>query len=130
VWIAPRRGDIAGVLVETNGLPMSGTSYIGATLPVAVPPSREAVASSAPSPAVGAPKPAVPAATPAPTTITPLPPSFPVTLQFDQQTQRVLIEAKDSTGLVVFQVPFKSAGASPGAAPSSQPRGQTINSKA
>jgi len=106
---------------------MTGASYIGATPPVAVPPSREATpASSTPSAPDVAPKPAVPAAAPAPT-IAP-PPSFPVSVQFDQDTQRFFIEAKDSTGLVVFQVPFKSAGATPGG--SSETRGQRVNSKA
>jgi hypothetical protein len=111
------------------GLPMTGASYIGATPPVSVPPSREAApASSAPSAPDVAPKPAVPAAAPAPT-IAP-PPSFPVSVQFDQDTQRFFIEAKDSTGLVVFQVPFKSAGAAPGGSSSSETRGQRVNSKA
>ncbi|HXA70607.1 MAG TPA: hypothetical protein VNW24_09170 [Stellaceae bacterium] len=102
---------------------MTGASYIGATPPVAVPPSREAApASPPPSAPDAAPKPAAPAQTTAP------PPSFPVSVQFDQDTQRFFIEAKDSTGLVVFQVPFKSAGATPGG--SSETRGQRVNSKA
>jgi hypothetical protein len=108
---------------------MTGASYIGATPPVAVPQSREAApTSSAPPAPDAAPKPAVPIAAPAPT-IAP-PPSFPVSVQFDQDTQRFFIEAKDSTGLVVFQVPFKSAGATPGGSSSSETRGQRVNSKA
>ena len=122
-------GCIAGVLVEMNGLPMSGAPYIGATPSVAAPPSHEAAPSSAASlPVGGAPKPSVPAPAPAPSTT--LPPSFPVSVQFDQQTQRFFIEAKDASGLVVFQLPFKSAGTSPSGAASSETRGQRVNSKA
>ena len=108
---------------------MTGASYIGATPPVAVPTGREAApTSTSPSAPDVAPKPAVPAAAPA-QTIAP-PPSFPVSVQFDQATQRFFIEAKDSTGLVVFQVPFKSAGATAGGSSSSETRGQRLNSKA
>jgi len=110
------RGDIANVLVEMNGLPMAGEAYIVATPPVAAPPSRDA-APPRPEPAP------TPAASSAPT---PPPSSFPVSLQFDQETHRFFIEARDVSGLVVYQVPFKSAApASAGAA-----RGQRLNSKA
>lgn len=110
---------------------MTGESYIGATPSVAAPlPTREvAPASSAPSRPEVAPVPAAPAAAPA-ATITPPPPSFPVTLQVDQQTERVFIEAKDSSGLVVFQLPFKSASASSGGASSAVTRGSRVNSQA
>ena len=110
---------------------MTGESYIGATPAVAAPlPTREvAPAPPAPSRPVVAPVPAAPAPTPAPT-ITPPPPSFPVTLQVDQQTERVIIEAKDASGLVVFQLPFKSAGASSSGASSGETRGSRVNSKA
>jgi hypothetical protein len=52
-----------------------------------------------------------------------------VTLRFDQETHRFFIEARDSAGLVVFQVPFKSAVPASSGAPSTT-RGQRINSKA
>ena len=113
------RGDIANVLVEMNGLPMAGEAYIVATPPVAAPPSRDA----APPRPEAAPTPAAPAASSAPTLP---PPSFPVSLQFDQETHRFFIEARDVSGLVVYQVPFKSVvPASAGTA-----RGQRLNSKA
>jgi hypothetical protein len=106
-----------------NGLPMTGESYIGATRPVAAPPSREtAPASPAPSHAEAGPKPAAPVVQPA-ATAAPLPPSFPISLRFDPETQRLIIEAKDSSGLIVFQLPFKSASPP-------QTRGQRLNSKA
>jgi hypothetical protein len=109
-----------------KGLPMTGESYIGAPPPLAARPSREtAPAPSAPARPDVAPKPATPAAT-----ITPPPPSFPVTLQFDQQTQRFFIEAKDTSGLVVFQLPFKSAVPSPGGVSSPDTRGQRVDSTA
>jgi hypothetical protein len=130
VSVVPRRGNIAGVLVEMNGLPMTGESYIAATPAIAALPSREtAPAPSAPARPEVAPKPALPAVPPA-ATLTPPAPSFPVSLRFDQQTQRFFIEAKDTSGLVVFQLPFKSAVASPGGASSAQTRGQRVNSKA
>ena len=110
---------------------MTGESYIAATPPVAAPlPSRETVpASPAPSSPEVAPVRAAPVAA-APATITPPPASFPVSLQVDQQTEQVFIEAKDSSGLVVFQLPFKSAGASSGGTSSAETRGSRVNSKA
>jgi hypothetical protein len=116
------------VLAEMIGLPMTGEAYIAAAPPVSAPtPSRDV----APVPAVrprsdGEQRPGA-ATTASASTM----PSFPVTLQFDQETHRFLIEARDSSGLVVFQVPFKSAVASSsGASSSSEPRGQRVDSKA
>jgi hypothetical protein len=107
---------------------MAGEVYIAATPPVSAPPSRDVVPAAAPR-ADTEPKPVAPAA-PAAAATTP-PPSFPVSLQFDQETHRFFIEARDSSGLVVFQVPFKAAvGASAGTSSSSDTRGQRVNSKA
>jgi hypothetical protein len=108
---------------------MTGEAYIAATPPVSAPPSREVVpAAAAASRADPEPKPVAPATPSASTT---LPPSFPVSLQFDQETHRFFIEARDSSGLVVFQVPFKAAvAASAGTSSSSGARGQRVNSKA
>ena len=75
----------------------------------------------------GEPRPTAPATTSASTS----PPAFPVSLQFDRETHRFLIEARDWSGLVVFQLPFKPAVAvSSGASSSSETRGQRVNSKA
>jgi len=112
------------VLVELTGLPMTSEAYIAAVPPVSAPtPSRDVAPVPAARPRSDAePRPAVPAATSA---------SFPVTLEFDQETHRFFIEARDLSGLVVFQVPFKSAVASSaGALQSSETRGQRVDSKA
>ncbi|GEM_PF-2818206 len=94
---------------------------------VASPPSRNSMPAGTPGGSTGEPKtpPAGVGTAPAPT----LPPLFPVTLRFDQETHRFFIEARDSAGLVVFQVPFKSAVPASSGAPSTT-RGQRINSKA
>lgn len=109
---------------------MTGETHIVATAPVAAPPARELVpkATAPPTPASADSKPAVPAAaTHAQTTP---PPSFPVSLQFDQAAHRFFIEARDSSGLVVLQIPFKAAVAASAGATSTSTRGQRVNSKA
>ncbi len=109
---------------------MTGETHIVATPPVATPPVRELAPKAAepPTTASADPKPAVSGATTQAQT-TP-PPSFPVTLQFDQAAHRFFIEARDSSGLVVLQIPFKAAvSTSTDAAPSSA-RGQRLNAKA
>ncbi|HLJ19819.1 MAG TPA: hypothetical protein VKU84_06460 [Stellaceae bacterium] len=53
-----------------------------------------------------------------------------MTLQFDQAAHRFFIEARDSSGLVVLQIPFKPAIAPSTGASSSSVRGQRVNSKA
>jgi hypothetical protein len=63
-------------------------------------------------------------------TETTLAPSFPVSLQFDQDTHRFFIEARDSSGLVVLQLPFKAAVPATTAPASGSTRGQRVNSKA
>jgi len=117
------------ILVEMSGLPMTGEAYIGATPPVTPPPGREAAPALPAQPGSdAAPKAAAPVASSAPTAPSP---SFPLTLQFDQETHRFIIEARDASGMVVFQLPFKSAArATNDAASSSEARGQHINSKA
>jgi len=110
-----------------NGLPMTADSSVLATAPVAIPLSRDAAAVPAPPAHPGAELKPVPAVAATATTTAP-PPSFPVSLQFDQATHRFFIEARDSSGLVVFQVPFKSAVGAPAA--STVTRGQRFNSKA
>lgn len=127
--MATESADIADALVEMNGPPMTGEVYIAATPTVSAPPSRDVVPAATAAPRADAElKPVAPATPPAPTTP---PPSFPVSLQFDQETHRFFIEARDSSGLVVFQVPFKAAvGASAGTSSSSETRGQRVNSKA
>jgi hypothetical protein len=118
------------VLVEMNGLPMTGETHIVAAQPVAPPPVRELApkAAAPPTPASADPK---PAATVASTHVqTTPPPSFPVSLQFDQAAHRFFIEARDSSGLVVLQIPFKAAVAASAGAPPSSARGQRVNSKA
>ncbi len=109
---------------------MTGETQIVATAPVAAPPARELApkAAAPPTPASTDPKPAVPAATTHAQT-TP-PPSFPVTLQFDQAAHRFFIEARDSSGLVVLQIPFKAAVQASTGTASSSTRGQRVNSKA
>jgi len=118
------------VLAEINGLPMAGETQIVPAAPVAPPPARELApkAPASPTPASTEPKSAVPISTTA-TQTTP-PPSFPVTLQFDQDAHRFFIEARDSSGLVVLQIPFKAAVAASAGATSSSARGQRVNSKA
>jgi hypothetical protein len=108
---------------------MTGETHIVATAPVAAPPARDLVpkATAPPTPASTDSKPAVPAATHAQTTP---PPSFPVSLQFDQAAHRFFIEARDSSGLVVLQIPFKAAVAASAGATSTSTRGQRVNSKA
>jgi hypothetical protein len=123
--------DIAGiVLVEMIGLPMTGETHILATAPVATPPARELApkAAAPPTHASVDPKPAAPVAS-TPAQVSP-PPSFPVTLQFDQAAHRFFIEARDSSGLVVLQIPFKAAVAATASAPAPSARGQRVNSKA
>ena len=107
---------------------MTGETQIVATPPPLATPSRDAAPASGvvaarsdaePSPAVPAP---APASTP--------PPSFPVTLQFDQDTHRFIIEARDSvSGLVVFQVPFKAAIAATAGSTASTTRGHRVDSE-
>jgi hypothetical protein len=113
-----------------NGLPMTGETHIVATPPVAATPARELAprAAGPPTPASADLKPAVPA--PATHAQTTPPPSFPVTLQFDQAAHRFFIEARDSSGLVVLQIPFKAAVAAATGASSSSARGQRVNSQA
>ena len=108
---------------------MTGDSSILAAAPVATPLSRDA--SPAPAPPVhpdAERKPTPPVAARAATTA-PLP-SFPVSLQFDQATHRFFIEARDSSGLVVLQIPFKAAVSASAGPSSSETRGQRVNSKA
>jgi hypothetical protein len=113
-----------------NGLPMTGETHIVATPPVAAPPVRELAPKAAAPPANATvdTKPSVPITTTAAQT-TP-PPSFPVTLQFDQDTHRFFIEARDSSGLVVLQIPFKAAVPTSTGNASGSARGQRVNSKA
>jgi hypothetical protein len=116
------RGKI--VLVQMKGLPMTGETNIVATPPVAAAPARELAPRT---PASVDPRSIAPVST---ASAQPTPPaSFPVTLQFDQDAHRFFIEARDSSGLVVLQIPFKAAApAATGAASSA--RGQRVNSKA
>ncbi len=109
---------------------MTGETQIIAAPPVASPPARELApkATAPPTPVQVEPKPATSAAT-TQAQVTP-PPSFPVTLQFDQAAHRFFIEARDSSGLVVLQIPFKAAVAATTGAPSGSARGQRVNSKA
>jgi hypothetical protein len=113
-----------------NGLPMTGETNIVATPPVAAPPARELApkSSAPPTPASVDPKPATTTAT-THAQVTP-PPSFPVTLQFDQAAHRFFIEARDSSGLVVLQIPFKAAVSAAAGTASSSARGQRVNSEA
>jgi hypothetical protein len=108
------------------GLPMTGETHIVATPPVAATPVRDAAPKAA-APAGVEPKPVTPAAA---STQATLAPSFPVTLQFDQDTHRFFIEARDASGLVVLQLPFKAAVPITTAPASSNTRGQRVNSKA
>ena len=56
------------------------------------------------------------------------PPSFPVSLQFDQDTHRFIIEARDRvSGFVVFQIPFKAAVNSVAGTSSGTARGNRID---
>ncbi len=125
-----RIGTAGNVLAEMNGLPMTGETQIVATPPVAAPPVREL----APKPAAPPTQASVDPKTTAPVSTTSAqttpPPSFPVTLQFDQDTHRFFIEARDSSGLVVLQIPFKAAVSATTGAPSGSTRGQRINSQA
>lgn len=107
---------------------MAGETNIVATPPVAPTPGRDAAPKSAapPPPSVDA----KPAASTAASTQTPPAPSFPVSLQFDQDTHRFFIEARDVSGLVVLQLPFKPAAPITAGTPSSGTRGQRVNSKA
>ena len=107
---------------------MTGETHIMATPPVAATPGRDAAPKSAapPTPSVDA-KPVAPAT---PSTQTPPPPSFPVSLQFDQETHRFFIEARDQSGLVVLQIPFKPAVPLAASTTSGSTRGQRVNSKA
>ena len=114
-----------GISVEMAGLPMAGETPIVGTPPVAAPPARELAPKA--GQASGDPKPAAPTATAA---AQPPPPSFPVTLQFDQDTHRFFIEARDSSGLVVLQIPFKAAVSATTGSGSSSTRGQRVNSEA
>jgi len=109
---------------------MTGETHIVATPPVATPSVRELApkAAAPPTPASVNAKPVTTSAT-THTQTTP-PPSFPVSLQFDQAAHRFFIEARDSSGLVVLQIPFKAAVAASAGAPSSSARGQRVNSKA
>ncbi len=109
---------------------MTGETHIVAAPPVASPPAREfgPKAAAPPTPVSVDPKPATPAAE-THAQVTP-PPSFPVTLQFDQAAHRFFIEARDSSGLVVLQIPFKAAVAASASASSASARGQRVNSKA
>lgn len=106
---------------------MTGETHIVAIPPVAATPGRDAAPKPAapPTPSVDA-KPVAPAA---PSTQTPPPPSFPVSLQFDQETHRFFIEARDASGLVVLQLPFKAAVPITTGTASSSARGQRVNSK-
>ena len=107
---------------------MTGETHIVATPPVAATPSRDPGSkAAAPPPTGGDAKPAGPA--PA-ATQTPPAPSFPVTLQFDQETHRFFIEARDQSGLVVLQIPFKPAVPLAASTTSGSTRGQRVNSKA
>jgi hypothetical protein len=108
------------------GLPMTGETRIVTAPPVAATPVRDAAPKTA-APASVEPKPVAAAPT---STQTTLAPSFPVTLQFDQDTHRFFIEARDSSGLVVLQLPFKAAVPTTTATASSSARGQRVNSKA
>ena len=123
-------GDIAKWSWRSwTDLPMTSEAYIAAAPPVSAPtPTRDVAPAAVVRPrSDGEPRPGVTATTPASTTS----PAFPVSLQFDPETHRFLIEARDSSGLVVFQVPFKPAAASSsGAGSSSETRGQRVNSKA
>jgi hypothetical protein len=121
-------GIAPSVLVEMNGLPMTGETQIVAAPPVAAATAREvAPKATGPQPdGRGDPKVAAPVAAPSPQTTAP--PSFPVTLQFDQATHRFFIEARDSSGLVVLQIPFKAAVAA--TATASSARGQRVNRQA
>lgn len=107
---------------------MTGETHIVATPPVAATPSRDAGSKSAAPPPSGGD--AKPAASVAASTQTPPPPSFPVSLQFDQQTHRFFIEARDASGLVVLQLPFKPAVPITAGTASSSTRGQRVNSQA
>jgi len=108
---------------------MTGETHIIAAALVASPPTRDLApkATAPPPPANADLKPAAPDATHA--QVTP-PPSFPVSLQFDQAAHRFFIEARDSSGLVVLQIPFKAAVAASAGASSASARGQRVNSKA
>ena len=128
---AIERTDVAGnSLVEMIGLSMTGETNIVATPSVAAPPARELApkATVTPTPSSADPKPATPG-TAAATQAAP-PPSFPVTLQFDQDTHRFFIEARDPSGLVVLQIPFKAAVSAASGAGSVSTRGQRVNSEA
>ena len=105
---------------------MTGETHIVATPPVAAPPVRELAPKTAAPPV---PASAEPRSAAASTQVTP-PPSFPVTLQFDQDTHRFFIEARDSSGLVVLQIPFKAAASAAPGSSSGSARGQRVNSKA
>jgi|SRR5579872_1767626 len=108
---------------------MTSETQIVAAAPV-TPPAREPApkAPTPPTPASTEPKSPAPVSTAS--TQTAPPPSFPVTLQFDQAAHRFFIEARDSSGLVVLQIPFKPAIAPSTGASSSSVRGQRVNSKA
>jgi len=112
------------------GLPMTAETNIIAAPPVTSPPARELEpkVTAPPAPLSADPKPVAPTNA-APTQATP-PPSFPVSLQFDQDTHRFFIEARDSSGLVVLQIPFKAAVSAAAGSSASGTRGQRINSQA
>jgi hypothetical protein len=109
---------------------MTCENNIVATPPVTSPPARELApkVTAPPAPLSADPKPVAPTNA-APTQATP-PPSFPVSLQFDQDTHRFFIEARDSSGLVVLQIPFKAAVSAANGTGSGGTRGQRVNSKA
>jgi len=109
---------------------MTGETQIVATPPATPPPARELApkAAAPPTQANVDPKTTAPT-TAAPTQTTP-PPSFPVSLQFDQDTHRFFIEARDSSGLVVLQIPFKAAVSTVTGGSSGSTRGQRVNSEA
>jgi len=59
------------------------------------------------------------------------PVSFPVSLQFDQDTHQFIIEARDRvSGFVVFQVPFKAAISAGNSATPGNTRGSRVNREA
>ena len=124
-----RRVSRENCLAEIFGLPMTDEAHIVATPPVAAPPARDLGSPSATPPPAAAAKPAV-APVPAASAQPAPPAAFPVTLQFDQDTHRLFIEARDSSGLVVVQIPFKPAVSTSGGSTSTTTRGQRVNSEA
>jgi hypothetical protein len=117
-----------------NGLPMIGvTQNATTTLPaqpsLSVTPVRAAAPTRLDNPHTEPATPAISASSAASVANEPV--SFPVSLQFDQETHRFIIEARDRvSGFVVFQVPFKAAISAADSSTPSTARGNRVNREA